>query len=332
MRGGWTSVFPTYLDMIFAKDGRPASLHRRVGRAGRISKMTATAALPALRTATWGSRSRSATTRSASGATSDETGKPARQRHSPPEEVVSHHLRASRAVGRRGAAANLRAAANRRTSKSRPMHRLAWTHSGVRRGDATDGGGPTATEALAEISAALANGPRRATIWEELAHFLVDPLALKRLMIETDEGQARTAGARKSTCKLALERGRRLQRLNHRLRRLLSPAPGAPRARPATRSTSRRRFSATGCGRRCSSRRWSAALDEAARINRNLAQAAQAAGIAMSVGSLRCAIEEPALAATLPRPRRRARRAAVRQSRRGAVQPRLRPARSAALQ
>jgi isopentenyl-diphosphate delta-isomerase len=39
-------------------------------------------------------------------------------------------------------------------------------------------------------------------------------------------------------------------------------------------------------------------IEEAARINRNLAAAAQTAGIAMSVGSLRCAIEDPALAAT----------------------------------
>ncbi len=39
-------------------------------------------------------------------------------------------------------------------------------------------------------------------------------------------------------------------------------------------------------------------VEEAARINCNLALAAQAAGIAMSVGSLRCTIEDPALAAT----------------------------------
>ncbi|MGA2286310.1 MAG: type 2 isopentenyl-diphosphate Delta-isomerase [Dehalococcoidia bacterium] len=39
-------------------------------------------------------------------------------------------------------------------------------------------------------------------------------------------------------------------------------------------------------------------VEEAAHINRNLATAAQAAGIAMSVGSLRCAIEDPTLAAT----------------------------------
>jgi isopentenyl-diphosphate delta-isomerase len=39
-------------------------------------------------------------------------------------------------------------------------------------------------------------------------------------------------------------------------------------------------------------------VEEAVRINHNLATAAQAAGIAMSVGSLRCAIEDPALAAT----------------------------------
>jgi isopentenyl-diphosphate Delta-isomerase len=39
-------------------------------------------------------------------------------------------------------------------------------------------------------------------------------------------------------------------------------------------------------------------IEEAARINRNLATAAQAAGIAMSVGSLRCAIEDRAVADT----------------------------------
>ncbi len=39
-------------------------------------------------------------------------------------------------------------------------------------------------------------------------------------------------------------------------------------------------------------------IEEAARINRNLATAAQAGGIGMSVGSLRCAVEDPSLAAT----------------------------------
>ena len=39
-------------------------------------------------------------------------------------------------------------------------------------------------------------------------------------------------------------------------------------------------------------------IDQAARINRNLVTAAQAAGVAMSVGSLRCAIDDPDAART----------------------------------
>ncbi|MDY6912753.1 MAG: alpha-hydroxy-acid oxidizing protein, partial [Chloroflexota bacterium] len=39
-------------------------------------------------------------------------------------------------------------------------------------------------------------------------------------------------------------------------------------------------------------------IDEAGRINRNLAQAAQALGLAMGVGSQRCAIDDPEMATT----------------------------------
>ena len=86
-------------------------------------------------------------------------------------------------------------------------------------------------------------------------------------MIRDRQARARTVARKEEHLRIALSEDVAFKGLTTGLEKLLLRAPGAPRARPARRSTSRRRSWAARCGRRCVISPMVGGVEEAARIN-----------------------------------------------------------------
>ena len=168
---GWTSASREYIDMISLKTG---ALLGCAAELGALLAFDDDSRRPpsSASGATSGSRSRFATTRSASGATATRRASRraatfgARRSHFPSSAPFKTRHRRPKSCGG--------STRSRRSTKSKsPSSSTCWTRSAFarRREERAEG---YRDRALAEIATAPAVGRTRAATWQELAHFLVD--------------------------------------------------------------------------------------------------------------------------------------------------------------